>query len=93
MQLFGTRALVKTGAEGVFCSALPEQGLGVAVKCDDGAGRAAEAIMAAILARFLPLQGSERAELSRFVRPVVRNWNGIEVGALRVTDILSGPQC
>jgi L-asparaginase II len=93
MQLFGTRALVKTGAEGVFCGALPEQGLGVAVKCDDGAGRAAEAIMAAILARFLPLQASERAELSRFVRPVVRNWNGIEVGALRVTDILSGPQC
>jgi L-asparaginase II len=45
--------------------------------------------MAAILARFLPLQASEHAELSRFVRPVVRNWNGIEVGALRVTDIVA----
>jgi L-asparaginase II len=91
MKLFGARALVKTGAEGVFCGALPDQGLGVAVKCDDGAGRAAEAIMAAIIARFLPLQASERAELSRFVRPVVRNWNGIEVGEVRVMDVLSSP--
>ena len=32
----------------------PEQGLGIAVKCDDGAGRAAEVMMAAMLARFLP---------------------------------------
>ena len=42
MQRFGARVFVKTGAEGVFCAALPEQGLGIAVKCDDGAGRAAE---------------------------------------------------
>jgi L-asparaginase II len=28
MRLFGARVLVKTGAEGVFCAALPEQGLG-----------------------------------------------------------------
>jgi L-asparaginase II len=91
MKLLGARALVKTGAEGVFCGALPEEGLGVALKCDDGAGRAAEAVMAAILARFLPLPASERAELSRFVGPVVRNWNGIEVGAVRVTDIVTSP--
>jgi L-asparaginase II len=91
MTLLGERALVKTGAEGVCCGALPEQGLGVAVKCDDGAGRAAEAIMAATLVRLLPLHASERAQLSRFVHPVVRNWNGIEVGAVRVTDVLSSP--
>lgn len=89
IRLFGVRVLVKTGAEGVVCAALPQQGLGVAVKCDDGAGRAAEAIMAALLARFVPLHASERAELSRFLRPVVRNWNGIEVGTVQVTGILS----
>src|ERR1043166_5535413 len=42
MTLFGPRVLVKTGAEGVFCGALPEQGLGIALKCEDGATRAAE---------------------------------------------------
>lgn len=89
MKLFGARVFVKTGAEGVFCGALPEQGLGIAVKCDDGAGRAAEVIVAAIVARFLPLEPAERAALSRFVRPILHNWNGIEVGALRVTDALT----
>ena len=79
---------MKTGAEGVFCGALPELGLGIAIKCDDGAGRAAEAIMATLIARFLPLDDQERAALVHFTRPTLRNWNGIEVGVLRVTDAL-----
>ena len=90
MKLFGTRVFVKTGAEGMFCGALPEQGLGIAVKCDDGAGRAAEVVMASLVARFLPLDDGERAALARFMRPTLRNWNGVEVGALRVTDALAG---
>ncbi|MEA2876122.1 MAG: hypothetical protein QOF14_1318 [Hyphomicrobiales bacterium] len=89
MKRFGARVLVKTGAEGVFCGALPEQGIGVALKCDDGATRAAEVAMAAMIARFLPLSGEERAALERFVRPTLRNWNGIEVGGLRPSDTLS----
>ena len=88
MQLLGSRVVVKTGAEGVFCGALPEQGLGIAIKCDDGAGRAAEAIMAALIARYLPLDDQERAALARFARPTLRNWNGIEVGVLRVSDAI-----
>jgi L-asparaginase II len=88
MQGFGARVLVKTGAEGVFCGALPEHGIGIALKCDDGATRAAEVAMAAMIARFLPTDGEQRGALDRFVRPVLRNWNGIEVGALRPTDEL-----
>jgi L-asparaginase II len=88
MKLLGKRVFVKTGAEGMFCGALPEQGLGIAIKCDDGAGRAAEAVMASIIGRFLPLDDAERAVLARFVRPTLRNWNGMEVGALRVTEAL-----
>jgi L-asparaginase II len=88
MQLLGARVFVKTGAEGVYCGALPEQGFGIAVKCDDGAGRAAQAIMAALITRFLPLNEAERAALTRFERPTLRNWNGIEVGTLRVTEAL-----
>ena len=84
MQLFGARVFVKTGAEGVYCGALPEEGLGIAIKCDDGAGRAAQAVMAAIIARFLPLGDAERAALMRFERPTLRNWNGFEIGAVRV---------
>jgi L-asparaginase II len=83
MQRFGARVFAKTGAEGVYCAALPEQGLGIAIKCDDGAARAAEVILAATLARLLP---ADRAALEPFVRPTLRNWNGIAVGGLRPTD-------
>jgi L-asparaginase II len=88
MQRFGPRVFVKTGAEGVYCGALPEQGLGIALKCDDGAGRAAQAIMAAVIARFLPLDAAERAALKAFAEPTLHNWNGIEVGRIRVTDAI-----
>jgi L-asparaginase II len=87
MQLFGQRVFVKTGAEGVYCGALP--GLGIAIKCDDGAGRAASAIMAAMIARFLPLTDAERAAIAPYVAPVLRNRNGIEIGGIRVTEDLA----
>jgi L-asparaginase II len=86
MQAAGARVFVKTGAEGMFCAALPEQGLGIALKCDDGAGRAAEVIMAALIARFVTWSGAERAALERYVTPTVRNWNGIAVGTLRPAE-------
>jgi L-asparaginase II len=88
MQLFGARVFVKTGAEGVYCGALPELGLGIAIKCDDGAARAAQAIMAALIARFLPLNAAQHTSLAAYTRPVLRNWNGFEVGAVRVTDTI-----
>ena len=89
MQLFGARVFVKTGAEGVYCGALPEQGLGIAIKCDDGAGRAAQAIMAAMIARFSADERRGAPALAPFVQPVLRNWNGFEVGAVRVTEALT----
>jgi L-asparaginase II len=85
MQSFSARLFVKTGAEGVYCAALPQQGLGIALKCDDGAGRAAEVMLAATLARLLP-QDADHAALERFVRPTVRNWNRIAIGSLRPTE-------
>jgi L-asparaginase II len=89
MQRLGERAFVKTGAEGVYCAALPEQGLGIAVKCDDGAGRAAEVMLAAMLVRFLP-EGIDTLALEQYVRPTLRNWNGIAVGSLRPAAVLTG---
>ena len=88
MQLFGAQVFVKTGAEGVYCGALPEQGLGIAIKCDDGASRTTQAIMAALIARYLPLAEGEYAALAPFLRPTLRNWNGIKVGSVRVTDAI-----
>ncbi len=36
MERLGARVFCKVGAEGVYCAALPELGLGVAIKMDDG---------------------------------------------------------
>jgi L-asparaginase II len=89
MERFGARIFMKTGAEGVYCGALPDQGLGIAIKCDDGAGRAAEVMMAATLLRMArPI--TDFGGLEPFARVTLRNWNGIEVGAIRPTKALIG---
>jgi L-asparaginase II len=85
MQRFGARIFAKTGAEGVYCAALPKLGIGIAVKCDDGAGRAAEVMMAATLDRLLN-NDADSALLEPFVRPPLRNWNGVTTGQLRPTE-------
>lgn len=85
-----SRAFVKIGAEGVIGGALPELGLGIAVKCDDGGQRAAEVIMAALLMRLLPLSAEEGAHLEARVRPPMKNWNGIVVGHVQPVAALSG---
>src|SRR5690348_9937219 len=69
MQRFGERVFVKTGAEGVFCGALPAQGIGFAVKCDDGGTRAAEAIAASLVSRLLRLADEDAAWIERSVQP------------------------
>lgn len=83
------RIFVKTGAEGVYCGAVPELGLGIALKCDDGAGRAAETAIAAVLARLLAADEDLSDRLRKLARPVLTNWNGIEVGALRPAAALA----
>jgi L-asparaginase II len=83
MRLFGPRVFVKTGAEGVYCATIPELGLGFAVKADDGATRAAQAMIATLIGRFLPADREDRSRLGPFAAPVLRNWNGIAVGGLR----------
>lgn len=77
------RIFVKTGAEGVYCGAVPELGLGIAIKCDDGHGRASEVIVAAILSTLFKDDTAVQAALAELARPVLKNWNGMEVGKLR----------
>lgn len=82
--------IVKSGAEGVCAAALPGallgSSLGIALKIDDGAKRAAEVAMAALLARFLPgksVNGSLAALLAELVNVPVTDTRGEPVGAIR----------
>lgn len=85
MTLGEGRLFAKTGAEGVFCAAIPELGLGIALKCDDGSTRASEAMMAAVAAHLLPKDDALQEPLAAMARKTLKNWNGIEVGEISAT--------
>ena len=85
MEACGERVFVKSGAEGVLCAALPDAGIGIAVKAEDGAHRAAEVAMADLLLRHLPSPSAEeRTSLGDLHAPALSNWNGAMVGFLAV---------
>jgi L-asparaginase II len=93
MQQLGERVFCKVGAEAVFCAALPERGLGVAIKIDDGNNaRACEVVMAAVIEAFLTLD-DDSAQLMRSLSDArLSNWNGIEVSQLRAAPLLRALQ-
>jgi len=89
MERLGARVFSKVGAEGVYCASLPELGLGVAIKMDDGnTARACEVVMAAVIEKLLPLNDGDAAFMAAFSEVQMRNWNGIEVGRLRASAAL-----
>ncbi len=90
MQVAGAKLRVKSGAEGVFCGALPGLGYGIALKIDDGAGRAAEVAMGGILERFGLFSEEERAKVEHLLRPVIKNVADRQVGRIRPTAALRG---
>jgi L-asparaginase II len=66
------RVFAKLGAEGVYGAWIPQAGLGLAMKCEDGAARATEVAMAAVLRELgFPLG---------FFSPLVKRWTGEVVG-------------
>lgn len=77
------RAFVKTGAEGVFCGAVAHAGIGIAVKCEDGAHRASETAMAAVLASLDCWTAEEKGKLESFTRQPIRSRKGALVGEVR----------
>jgi L-asparaginase II len=94
MQAFGERVFCKVGAEGMYCCALPQAGLGLAIKMDDGNNaRAVEVAMAALLRTLVPTASDEQAVLLDALSNVtLRNWRGIEVGRIAAQADLRGEQ-
>ncbi len=74
------RVFVKGGAEGVYCGCVPHAGFGIAIKCDDGAGRAGEVAMASLLAGLDVWTPEEKLTLEKFRHHDLSNWNKIGVG-------------
>jgi L-asparaginase II len=73
---------VKSGAEGCYVAVLPRRGLGVAIKISDGAARASECAIAALLVH-LGVLDRDAPEVLRFFAPPVLNWDGLVTGVMR----------
>lgn len=80
------KVAAKTGAEGVYMAGLPSKGLGIALKCQDGNGRAAEIALAAILDRYDVLAEDERQKIAVYLKAPVMNVNGLTVGRMRAVS-------
>ncbi|MEM9320054.1 MAG: asparaginase [Pseudomonadota bacterium] len=89
MRALSGRGAVKTGAEGVFIAILPDLRMGLAVKCSDGATRAAEAVTAEILARLevLPTDSDVYRDLA--FGPI-KSRRGLDAGAIRLSNAVQG---
>ena len=74
--------LVKTGAEGVYAACLPKRRLGVVLKVEDGAGRAAPVALLALLRALGALDGKSAAALAGRMQPELRNHTGVVVGRI-----------
>jgi L-asparaginase II len=85
--LSGRRTLVKSGADGVYVAALQPQGLGVALKIDDGNGQAAEVAILSILQHLGGLHADELAQLDRYRRMPISNSRGIVTGYRQSNDL------
>jgi L-asparaginase II len=82
MRAMNGRAAVKTGAEGVYTAILPEHGLGIALKITDGATRAAECAITALLVKFGLLDAAHPAAQKRMNAPEL-NRRGVHAATLR----------
>ena len=82
------KAVVKTGAEGVFAAILPEAGVGIAVKIDDGSTRGSHAATAALLARYGALDRGHPTYQIYADAPLL-NRREIDCGRIKAADILT----
>jgi L-asparaginase II len=78
--------LAKTGAEGIVTAALPERGLGIAVKIADGSSRARSVALLAILDHLGALSDEEKHKLHAHIFPTIVNSRGLVVGDIRTAE-------
>ncbi len=76
---------LKTGAEGYFVAIMPNRKMGLALKTVDGATRAAECALAAILVSLGVLDADHPATRKRMNAPII-NRRGLETGTIRPAE-------
>ena len=81
------RVFAKVGAEGYYCAGVPNEAVGIAVKVEDGAKRASEPVLLAVLDALNLVTDSELSALQQYAEPTVLNTRGETVGRIRVKGL------
>jgi len=80
MDILAPHILVKVGAAGVYTAVIPEHGLGVALKIDDGHDGAARIALGAVLNTLGVLPSDKAQQLGEYFMPSINNSRGENVG-------------
>jgi L-asparaginase II len=78
----GSRIVVKTGAEGVYVAVLRGESQGLALKVADGAKRAQDVALVALLAALGAIEPGTARALEAHARPALVNRAGVTVGRI-----------
>ncbi|WP_077328768.1 asparaginase [Virgibacillus siamensis] len=82
MKTFDGEIVAKAGAEGVQCIGLADSGLGIAIKVEDGNGRAASVAAMKVLKELNIGDEKEHHMLQSYIEPAVKNMSGNVVGKI-----------
>lgn len=83
MRAAGGRLFAKVGAEGFYCAGVPSMKIGVALKVEDGAKRAAEPALLAVLRAIDAIGAAELDRLENYAQPAIFNTREEAVGSIR----------
>lgn len=80
------RVYAKIGAEGVYCALSPLDNIYVGLKVRDGGPRASQFAIASLLKQFGCIRDDEESQLLKFLHPKIKNWEGLTVGQIKLSE-------
>ncbi len=86
MEKLSPDVLVKVGAEGCYAACVPAQGLGIALKMDDGNMRGANVALGAVLEALGLLNKDVIEALQEHIKPELTNTRGDVIGRLEASS-------
>ncbi|WP_075618918.1 asparaginase [Paenisporosarcina indica] len=82
MRVLDGRMFGKAGAEGVYCIGDKETGIGIAIKIEDGNGRATSPVAVEVLSQLGLLGEHQKEQLNEYHHPTLKNARKEKIGEL-----------
>lgn len=83
MRVGAGKLIAKGGAAGVYCVGVAQEGIGITVKCEDGASRGREPVVVEVLSQLGLLSAEQVEALADFHHPQNINHRGEKCGEVR----------